>query len=90
MDQGAIATFKAYYLRRTFQQLISETMGTLSIKTFWKNYNIKEAVENINESWKELKSTTMNYVWKKIRPECIKTTNAEVNFLPEVRQNIWI
>lgn len=88
MDQGAIATFKAYYLRRTFQQLISETDGTSSIKTFWKNYNIKDAVENISESWKELKSTTMNHVWKKIWPECIKTTDAEVNFLPEVRQNI--
>ncbi|XP_026482144.1 putative defense protein 3 [Ctenocephalides felis] len=30
----------------------------------------------------------MNHVWKKIWPECIKTTDAEVNFLPEVRQNI--
>ncbi|KAK9498838.1 hypothetical protein O3M35_003394 [Rhynocoris fuscipes] len=48
----------------------------------------KDAVENISESWKELKSTTMNHVWKKIWPECIKTTDAEVNFLPEVRQNI--
>ncbi|KAK9501289.1 hypothetical protein O3M35_012030 [Rhynocoris fuscipes] len=42
----------------------------------------------IDISWKELKSTTMNHVWKKIWPECIKTTDAEVNFLPEVRQNI--
>ncbi|KAK9510288.1 hypothetical protein O3M35_005105 [Rhynocoris fuscipes] len=30
----------------------------------------------------------MNHVWKKIWPECIKTTDAVVNFLPEVRQNI--
>ncbi|XP_067143383.1 tigger transposable element-derived protein 1-like [Centruroides vittatus] len=88
MDQGAKATFKAYYLRRTFRQLIRETDGKSSIKTFWKNYNIKDAVDSISESWKELKLTTMNHVWKKIWPECVKSTDAEVNFLPEIRQNI--
>lgn len=45
MDQGAIATFKACYLRRTFRQFIRETDGKSSIKTFRKNYNIKDAVD---------------------------------------------
>ncbi|GLV40245.1 hypothetical protein CBL_07159 [Carabus blaptoides fortunei] len=66
MDQGAIATFKAYYLRRTFRQLIRETDCRSSIKTFWNNYIIKDAVDSIIESWKALKLTTMNHVWKKI------------------------
>ncbi|XP_067122117.1 tigger transposable element-derived protein 1-like [Centruroides vittatus] len=88
MDRGAIATFKAYYLRQTFRQLIKETNGKSSIKTFWKNYNIKDAVDSISESWKELKLTTINHVWKKIWPERVKSTDAEVNFLPEIRQNI--
>lgn len=87
MDQGAIATFKAYYLRRTLRQLIKETDGKSSIKTFWKNYNIMDAVHSISESWKELKLTTMNHVWKKIWPECV-IYDTEVNFLPEIRQDI--
>lgn len=33
MDQGAIPSFKAYYLRRTFRQLIRETNGESSIQT---------------------------------------------------------
>ena len=75
-------------LRRTFRQLTRETDGKSSIKTFWKNYIIKDAVDSISESWKELKLTTMNHVWKKIWPECVKSTDAEVNFLPEIRQSI--
>lgn len=34
MDQDAIASFRANYLRRTFGQLIRETDGKSSIKTF--------------------------------------------------------
>lgn len=31
----------------------------------------------------------MNHIWKKIWPECIKSINAEVNFLSEIGQNIF-
>ena len=34
MNQGAITTFKAYYLRRTSCKLIHETDGESSIKQF--------------------------------------------------------
>lgn len=30
----------------------------------------------------------MNLVWKNIARMCVKSTNAEINFLPEIRQNI--
>ena len=56
MNQDAIATFKADYLRRTFRKLINQTDGKSSIKYFWINNNIKDAVDNIIESWKELDS----------------------------------
>lgn len=88
MDQGAIATFKAYYLCWTFCKLIHETDGESSIKQFWKNYSIRDAIDNISELWKELKSTTMNYVWKKIWRECIKTNEPKVNSLCKIWQNL--
>ena len=56
MDQGVISNFKAYYLRRTFKQMFEKTDGEekQSIREFWKNYNIMNAVENINLSWNEI------------------------------------
>lgn len=40
MDQGIIAAFKAYYLRRTFKKMIEavETDKSLSIIQFWKQF----------------------------------------------------
>ncbi|KAK3884365.1 hypothetical protein Pcinc_011376 [Petrolisthes cinctipes] len=73
MDQGVIATFKAYYLRRTIQQLIKETDrdNKLSVQQYWKNFNIKKCLDNIRDAWEELPPSTMNGVWRKIWPECI-------------------
>ncbi|KAK3875186.1 hypothetical protein Pcinc_019926 [Petrolisthes cinctipes] len=73
MDQGVIATFKAYYLRRTIQQLIKETDrdNKLSVQQYWKNFNIKKCLDNIRDAWEEVSPSTMNGVWKKIWPECI-------------------
>ena len=72
MDQGTIATFKAYYLRRTFKQAITETTGddTISLTEFWKKYNIKQAIQNIDESWQEVTVSNMRAVWKHIIPHC--------------------
>lgn len=79
MDQGVIATFKMYYLRRNFNQLIeamdcSENGNELdSIRNFWREYNILQAVENIKKSWEEVTKSNMNKVWRKLWPECIPT-----------------
>ena len=68
MDQGVISTFKAYYLRRIFQQLIDKTDGEdkQSISNFWKNYNIMDAVDNINFSWNEVTEKCLKGVWKNV------------------------
>ena len=73
MDQGVIATFKAYYLRRTFSQAIKavDSGEGITIRDFWKNYNILSAIKNIGVAWDEVKQTTMNAVWKKLCPEMV-------------------
>jgi hypothetical protein len=45
-----IATFKAYYIRETFEQTTVKTTGddVISLTEFWKNYNIRHAIENIH------------------------------------------
>ena len=67
MDQGVIANFKAYYLRRTFKQLLlAVDIQKDSILKFWKSFNIMNAIENIGESWNEVSSDCMRGVWNKI------------------------
>lgn len=81
MDQGVIATFKAYYLRRTFSQAIDITaagINTPSLPDFWKSYNIKNTIDNINASWLEITHHNMKVVWKNILQHCSSNfTNLE-------------
>lgn len=86
MDQGVIATFKAYYLRRTFRRMIRavDSDRNLSILQFWKDFNIKDGIDMIAESWKEMKQSTMNAVWKKLWPECVNNFTGFPNVKPVV------
>lgn len=38
----------------------------VSVKNYWKSYNILSAIRNIGTSWAEIKNTTMNRSWKKL------------------------
>lgn len=73
MDQGVIANFKRYYLRKTFAQLVNATDGHSkpTVREFWKSFNIMNAIDNISESWDEVSISTMNGAWKNIWPECV-------------------
>ena len=70
MDQGSIATFKANYLKNTFAQVIAATDADpeLSLRDFWKNYNLLHAIKNIATAWDNVTKKCMNGVWK----NCVK------------------
>ena len=67
MGQGVIATFKKYYLCHTFCQTVkaSDKSGT-TLQKFWKDYNIYEAIKNIDFAWHEVTALTMNAAWKNL------------------------
>ncbi|XP_045137247.1 tigger transposable element-derived protein 1-like [Portunus trituberculatus] len=72
MDQGVIVTFKKYYLRCTFRQALKATDKTdMTLSEFWKSYNIYNAIKNINTTWREVTTTCMNAVWKKLCPQVV-------------------
>jgi hypothetical protein len=73
MDQTVIATFKRYYVRRTITHVIAATGNEASptLKEFWKGYNIWNRVNNIRDSWAEIKQSTMNRSWKKLYPQFV-------------------
>ncbi|XP_066958981.1 tigger transposable element-derived protein 1-like [Macrobrachium rosenbergii] len=75
MDQGVIANFKAYYLRRTIRSALRAVEGNkeLTLKEFWKGYNIADTVTNIARAWDEIKVTTLNGAWKKLCPQFVNS-----------------
>ncbi|XP_066471472.1 tigger transposable element-derived protein 1-like isoform X2 [Tiliqua scincoides] len=67
MDQGVIAAFKAYYLRRFFAQAIAATEedAEKTLLRFWKDYNIYDCVKNLAWAWGDVTQECMNGIWKK-------------------------
>jgi hypothetical protein len=61
MVQGIISSLKA---RSTFAQAVRLTTeeDAISMIEFWKNFNIRKAIENIYKSWKEVTASSMNCV----------------------------
>ena len=67
MDQGVIATFKAYYLRRTFAQAIAATEEDTekTLMQFCKVYNIYDCIKNLAWAWGNVTKDCMAGIWKK-------------------------
>ncbi|CAH2276602.1 tigger transposable element-derived 1-like [Pelobates cultripes] len=86
MNQGMIATFKAYYLCHTFHQLIEHTDSEdkQSMLDFWKQYHIMKAVSNIDLSWKEVTQHCLKAVWKKICPELCEDVQLPESIIAEI------
>ena len=77
MDQGAIATFKAYYLRTTFAQAIAATDSNpeLPLQQFWKEYDIYKCIKNIAVAWEAVTKKCMIGIWKKCVPRLVSYNN---------------
>lgn len=80
MDQTIIATFKSYYLKKILTQMLTVMNQSLSlgvnnpeneIKKFWKNFTISDSIGLVEESWAEIRETTLNKSWRKLLPELV-------------------
>lgn len=78
MDQSVIATFKATYLRHVMKEMLKTVNHdrqnlepSFKVKTFWKNFNILDSIGFVEESWAEMKSSTLNNSWSKLLPQAV-------------------
>ncbi|XP_069937083.1 tigger transposable element-derived protein 1-like [Cherax quadricarinatus] len=95
MDQGVIAAFKSYYLRRTFIKAVnfldSDKMPgpkQNKLKTFWKGFTILDGIKNIRDAWNEVNETTLKGVWKNLIPELMDDFEGFENPVGEVCVNV--
>jgi len=69
MDQGVIAAFKVYSLRQSFQEMIRQMENSgVSLKEYWKNYNVVKAIDNLKMTWVEATVSCMKEMWHKSWP----------------------
>lgn len=68
MDQSVIETLKRLYRKRFIRRLVSDDDG-ISLKEYWKQYNLKLVVDNVSESWADLTNETLKRAWNQLWPE---------------------
>ncbi|XP_039188189.1 tigger transposable element-derived protein 1-like [Crotalus tigris] len=69
MDQGAIAAFKAHYLRATLAEAVAAMdREEIILRDFWKGYNILHCIQNIAVAWHDVPTKCMQGGWSK----CLK------------------
>jgi hypothetical protein len=88
MDQGIIATFKAYYTRRTFKGIVDvmDLDEELTVTDCWKKYDISQCITNIKESVAEITQTTLNACWKNLWPQAVNNFTGFPNIEADVQR----
>ncbi|XP_068246736.1 tigger transposable element-derived protein 1-like [Palaemon carinicauda] len=73
MDQGVIANFKKYYTRRTYRMALKavDSDPEMTLRSYWKSYNIFNCVKNIDASWREVTEVNLNAVWRPLCPQFV-------------------
>jgi hypothetical protein len=53
-----------------------------TLREFWKSYNVWNAVNNIADSWAEIKQLTINKSWRNLCPDFV-SDDQDVEETPE-------
>lgn len=70
LDQGIIAVFKAYYIRKSFEVILEKMeSANITVKEVWKQFTILNSVEIVDASLKEIRPSTLKACWKALIPE---------------------
>ena len=81
LDQGIINTFKTFYIKQTFEKLLTEMDNdrTLTVPEVWKKFTILDCVKHVGLAYKEIRPTTLNACWRQIWPEVVSNDNVLIS-----------
>lgn len=68
MDQSVIETLKRRDRKGFIQRLVCED-EEISLKDYWRGYNLKDVVYNVSDAWDEVSTETLKRSWNKLWPE---------------------
>ncbi|XP_026577824.1 tigger transposable element-derived protein 1-like isoform X2 [Pseudonaja textilis] len=69
VGMGMISAFKMYYLHAVFAKALAAVeYDRVTVREFWKNYNILHCIENIAIAWQDVSGKSMQEFWRK----CLK------------------
>jgi hypothetical protein len=90
IDQGIIATFKANYIRRTFQAILEKLDDdpALTLTMVWKSFTILDCVNNVAAAKEEVRKSTLNCSWRNIWPSVVLEKNQALPALEDEYQRI--
>lgn len=86
MDQGIISILKAYYLKGIMENIIHATSADsgIDVQTYWKTFNIKQAIDIVDWSRAGVTKNMLNGVWRKLWPTCVTTKSDKIKEAEEV------
>ena len=70
MHQGVTSTFKFYSLNIFHKAVVAIDSDSFNgsaqskLKTFWKGFDVLDAIKNIHDSWEEVTILALAGVWK--------------------------
>ncbi|KAF2363662.1 DNA binding HTH domain Psq-type [Trinorchestia longiramus] len=78
MDQGITSIFKSMYLQDVMSRISTATSKSEDVLSFWKQFDIEEALEIIRTAWDRVTKEELTDVWKAIWPECVQSKQTEM------------
>lgn len=76
MDQSVIETLKRRYRKKFMQILLSEDV---SLKDYWKAYDMKHVVDNVSDAWTDVSPETLERSWNKVWPANESTSSENID-----------
>lgn len=74
LDQGIIKCFKSYYMKRALSMLIDKVDGNseMTVSKVWKEFTIRDCINIIGDSVKDLTQSTLNACWRPLWPGIVE------------------
>ncbi|GFW77670.1 tigger transposable element-derived protein 1 [Trichonephila clavipes] len=65
LDQGIFATFKKYYIKRTYKFILNKLENeSVTVKDVWKQFSVFDCLINVASASAQIRPRTLNAYWK--------------------------